>query len=83
MSMQEMEIGASQINVTLSDAKEIATTLDNSMNSLIKEVANVNLTTTKISDSFINSNKISFEILGLMNDFSHDEEMKSLSCARK
>lgn len=55
-SMSEMEIGALEIENILLNSKNVAENLDISMKELSRNSKNINLISTKISNSFIKSN---------------------------
>ncbi|MBB6480920.1 bacteriohemerythrin [Spirochaeta isovalerica] len=57
LSMNEMELGATEIEKILSDSKEVAEKLDNSMNELSRNSKDINLISTKIAQAFIKSNE--------------------------
>ncbi|MBN2657898.1 MAG: bacteriohemerythrin [Spirochaetales bacterium] len=56
LSMNEMELGANEIEKILSDSKDVAEKLDSSMGELSRNSKDINLITTKISEAFIKSN---------------------------
>jgi methyl-accepting chemotaxis protein len=57
LSMNEMEVGANEIADILTNAKDISEKLDFSMQELSRNSKDINLISTKISTSFIKSNK--------------------------
>lgn len=56
LSMNEMEVGAREIETILSNSKDVAENLDLSMSDLSRNSKDINLITTKISQAFIKSN---------------------------
>lgn len=58
LSMNEMEVGATEIESILTDSKEVAEQLDMSMNELSRNSKDINIISNKISQSFITSNKV-------------------------
>ncbi|MBI9099891.1 MAG: bacteriohemerythrin [Spirochaetaceae bacterium] len=56
LSMNEMEIGAAEIEKILNNSKNVSEDLDMSMKELSRNSKDINLISTKISNSFIQSN---------------------------
>ena len=64
LSMNEMEVGATEIASILTNSKDISEDLDSSMKELSRNSKDINLISTKISNSFIKSNKAFTSMVG-------------------
>jgi len=73
LSMDEMELGASEIETILLDSREVAENLDRSMSDLSRNSKDINLISTHIAKAFIKSN----EALGAMVDIILNNSAKS------
>ncbi|MBI9101541.1 MAG: bacteriohemerythrin [Spirochaetales bacterium] len=72
-SMDEMEIGAGEINSILNNSKEISEELDRSMSMLSEDTKSINLTMTKISTSFFDANTALGSMVSEISEYSRDE----------
>lgn len=77
-SMNEMEIGAQEIENILLSSKDVAENLNSSMKELSRNSKDINLISSKISSSFIKSNKAFSDMTGkiLVSQKGADKEEK-------